>query len=221
MNALAPGLGAVTRKASRRLLVLVTAGALLLAGLSATATPARSDTTEDLLRLFLGIAVVAVIVNAIDDRRTPRYVDRWTLPDDCRETVRVRGRIVETYNARCLDRAGYHGLPQYCQLAMRTDRGQRPSYLAQCLYDAGYRAEQRYVRPVPPGPRPGYGAVLPGACEMIYRQDGVRVEGYSGQCLDSYGLYNLPTHCRVRDREGRYYFNAQCLANAGYRRARY
>lgn len=230
----ASGLAAVTRQASRRLTALLAAGALLLAGLSFTASPARSDTTDDLLRLFLGIAAVAVVVHAFDDRRTPRHVGHWTLPDDCRETVRVRGRHVETYNARCLDRAGYHRLPQHCRLAMRTDRGDRPSYLAQCLFDEGYSAERRSYRPHPypdyrpapdyrprPDRRPGHAATLPRACEMAYREAGRRVEGYDGHCLNSYGLSRLPRQCRVSDRAGRHYYNAQCLISSGYHRARY
>jgi len=219
MYALAPGLGAVTKKASRRLMAFVTAGALVLASLGATATPARSDTTDDLLRLFLGIAAVAVIISAIDENRTPRHVGRYILPDDCRETVRIRGRHVETYNARCLEWAGYRDLPQYCRLAMRTDRGQRPSYLAQCLYDAGYRPEQRSIRPDRPYPR--HGTWLPRECEMAYRERGQRVSGYDGQCLSRYGFHNLPRQCRVSDRSGRHYFNASCLIDMGYRRPRY
>lgn len=227
-----PGLAAVTRKTSRRLTAFLTAGALVLAGLSVTASPARSDTTDDLLRLFLGIAAVAVVVNAFDDRRTPRHVGRWTLPDDCRETVRVRGRHIDTYNARCLDRAGYHRLPQHCRLAMRTDRGERPSYLAQCLYDEGYSAERRSYRRAPdyrPGPdyrprpdrSPGHAATLPRACEMVYREAGRRVEGYDGHCLSGYGLSHLPRQCRVRDRAGNHFYNARCLTDAGYYRARH
>ena len=232
-----PAFAAVTQQASRRLTAFLTAGALVLAGLGLTATPARADTTDDLLRLFLGIAAVAVVVNAFDDRRTPRHVGQWTLPDDCRETVRVRGRNVETYNARCLDRASYQRLPQQCQLAMRTDRGQRPSYLAQCLFDQGYHAERVHHRPRPdyrpapdyrPGPgyrpapdrQPGRTAILPQTCEMQYRQDGRRVEGYDGACLSRHGLTNLPNACRVSDRAGNRYFNAQCLSNNGFRRTR-
>ncbi|MCC5970362.1 MAG: hypothetical protein JJU15_10445 [Pararhodobacter sp.] len=229
MSALAPGFGAVTQKASRRLLALVAASALILASLGATATPARSDTTDDLLRLFLGIAAVAVIVSAIDESRTPRHIDRWTLPDDCRETVRLRGRHIDTYNASCLERARYRGLPQHCRLAMRTDRGQRPSFLAQCLFDEGYRAERHHYRPGRPFPQPGYGprpgperpAILPSRCEMVYREGNRRVEGYDGHCLDRYGFHRLPRQCRVSDRAGNHYYNAQCLTNAGYRRARY
>lgn len=212
-------------------MALLTAGALVLAGLTVTAAPARSDTTDDLLRLFLGIAAVAVVVNAFDDRSTPRHVGQWTLPDDCRETVRVRGRHVETYNARCMDRAGYNRLPQQCRLAMRTDRGERPSYLAQCLFDQGYHAERAQYRPRPdtrpapdyrPRPDRGHGrtAILPRNCAMNYRQDGRRVEGYDGTCLSRNGLSNLPRNCRVSDRAGNHYFNAQCLSNSGYRRAR-
>ena len=231
-----PDLAAVVHGASRRLMALVTAGALMIAGFGVTATPARSDTTEDLLRLFLGIAAVAVVVNAFDDRRTPRHTGQWTLPDDCRETVRIHGRHVETYNARCLERAGYRSLPQQCRMAMRTDRGQRPSYLAQCLFDQGYRTERgQYYQPRPdyrpapgyrpapdyrPDRRPGRSAQLPRNCEMQYHQDGRRVDGYDGACLSRHGLSNLPRTCRVSDRAGNHYFNAQCLTSSGYRRGR-
>lgn len=219
MSMLIPGFGAFTRKTSKRLLVLLAAGAVALAGLTAAATPARSDTTDDLMRLFLGIAAVAIIVHAIDESRTPRYINRWELPDDCIETVRVNFRHVEVYNARCLERAGYRSIPQFCQIPMRTDRGERRSYLAQCLYDNGYSPEQRYVRPIPRDPHPG--AWLPRECEMYYRQSGARVAGYDGQCLSRYGFYSLPRQCRVSDRLGNHYYNSDCLINSGYRRSRY
>lgn len=222
LNQLAPGLGAITRKATRRLTMIVAAGAMALTGIAASATPARSDTGEDLLRLFLGIAAVAVVVRAIDEsRRPPSDLGRWVLPDACMETVRVRGRTVDVYNARCLQRAGMHGLPHRCETNMRTDRGQRRGFVAQCLYEAGYRPERGSVRPTPPsrpGPRPQ--AHLPRHCEMTYRQRGMRVDGYDGACLRDAGLRNLPRHCRVSDRSGRQYFNADCLHDAGYRRSR-
>jgi len=218
MTTLSPGFGAFTQKVTKRLLVMAAAGALALAGLTSVATPARSDTTEDLMRLLLGIAAIAIVVHAVDDRRTPRHISRWVLPDACMETVRVRSRHVDVYNARCLERSGYRSLPQYCQVPMRTDRGERRSFLAQCLYDAGYQREQRYVRPVPQHPHPI--AWLPRACEMHYRQSGVRVAGYDGLCLNRSGFYSLPRQCRVSDRQGNHYYNADCLIDSGYRRAR-
>ncbi|MFN3953941.1 MAG: hypothetical protein ACK4LQ_05755 [Pararhodobacter sp.] len=221
LTQLAPGLGAITRKATRRLTMILAAGAVALTGIAASATPARSDTGDDLLRLFLGIAAVAVVVRAIDDsRRPPTDLGRWTLPDACLETVRVRGRTVDVYNARCLQRAGLHGLPHRCETQMRTDRGPRRGFVAQCLYEVGYRPERGSVRPGPsrPGPRPQ--AHLPRHCEMTYRQHGMRVDGYDGACLRDAGLRNLPRQCRVSDRSGRHYFNADCLNDAGYRRSR-
>lgn len=220
---LAPGLGAITRKATRRLTMFMAAGAMALAGLAGSAAPARSDTAEDLLRLFLGIAAVAVVVRAIDEnRRPPTHLGRWELPEACLETVRIRGRTVDVYNARCLQRAGKRGLPQRCEAQMRTDRGHRPGYVARCLYDAGYYPERGAVvrpgQPSRPGPRPE--ARLPRHCEMVYRQSGMRIDGYDGACLRDAGLRNLPRQCRVSDRAGRHYFNAECLFDAGYRRSR-
>lgn len=231
MITLAPALGAVTRRTSQRMMGLLLAGAIAFAGMTA-ATPARSDNTDDLIRFLFGVAAIAVIINAIDDNQTPPYVGRWVLPDQCLETVRVNYRQMDVYNARCLRRAGYTGLPNYCRVPVRTYAGNRPSFLAQCLYEAGYRRQYGGGWSNPPV-HPGYGpdagvssppyqgggnnVWLPWQCAMTYRQNGQRVSGYDGACLASNGFAGLPTRCRVSDAMGNRYFNASCLANSGYR----
>lgn len=228
MTSITARAGAVARQTASRLQMLVLAGAVALAGVTATATPARSD-ADDLVRFLFGIAAAAVIIGAIDDRHRPRYIDRWTLPASCQETARVRRdgrwRNVAVYNARCLSRAGYSGLPRRCHIDLRVERGHRASYVAQCLYRAGYRAEGTHTRPRPPavvqpspGHRPHRASRLPSHCEMTYRQDGRRVAGYEGRCLYNAGFSRLPGACRVRDRAGNTYYNRQCLLNNGYRR---
>jgi hypothetical protein len=205
----------------RRLNLFIAASALALAGLAASTTPARAN--EDLIRFLLGAATVGLIISAIDDNRTPSRPSGWNvLPDDCRETVRFGHRVVDYYHGRCLARAGYRNLPNYCEVPIRTNRGTRRGYEAQCLFNAGYRAESfsRPIRPVQPvrpvQPEPTFGR-LPANCEMFYRESGVRVAGFDGQCLRREGFRDLPRNCSVRDRSGNTYFNAACLRRAGYR----
>lgn len=204
----------------RRATILLAAAAIALAGLTATTRPARAD-VEELLRFLAGVAVIAAIVNAIDDNHSPRYVSRWVLPDSCLETMRVNWRTVQAYNARCLQRAGYRNLPRQCRVEFQVNNRNRAGYVADCMWEAGYRRESAWSQPQPEPvvPTPGY-RWLPGHCEMTYRQDGRRLNGYWATCLRDAGLRNLPDHCRLTASDGRRLFNAQCLINAGYRAAR-
>ncbi|MCC6001837.1 MAG: hypothetical protein JJU19_13390 [Pararhodobacter sp.] len=207
-----------------RLQMMLLAGAVALAGLAVTTTPARAH--DDVVRFLLGAAAIAVIIGAVDDRHRARHVGHRVLPDSCMETARVRGRNIAIYNARCLHRAGYHRLPRHCSVDLRTNRGHRAGYAADCLHQAGYRAERfSHQRPRHdsgrPHRQPHRGAfVLPSHCEMHYRQRGQRVWGYDGRCLSRAGHNRLPSQCLVRDRAGNQYFNGQCMINAGYRRGR-
>ena len=220
MTSIADGPGVTARKAASRIQMMVLAGAVALAGLASSAAPARSSDADDLIRFLLGAAAVAVIIGAIDDRHSPRYIDRWVLPDSCLETARVRGRNVEVYNARCLQRAGYRNLPQRCHIELRVHRGTRGSYVARCLYNAGYRAEAPAYRTPRHDPIPRARATLPQRCEMHYRERNQRVWGYDGRCLYDSSFHRLPSSCRVRDRAGNSYYNGNCLLDHGYRRAR-
>jgi hypothetical protein len=217
MTSIAPIFGAVSRKATRRLSVLLAVASLILTGIIASAAPARAQSNEDIVRFLLGAVAVAVIVRAIDDNHRPAYISSRVLPDSCLESVRVQGRVVDVYNSRCLGRGGYRNLPQRCEVSLRTNRGNRVGYEANCLYRAGYSAEGHGYRPQPT--RPSHGA-LPRHCEMTYRQQGQRIAGYDGQCLSNAGLRNLPRQCQVTSRDGQRLFNAQCLQDAGYRRSR-
>lgn len=225
------------RALSRRLTLIIAAGALALTAVSATARPARAD-TEDLLRFLAGAIVIGAIVHAIDDNSRPRYQGQRVLPDDCLEVFRIRGQQVQSYNAQCLRHAGYSGLPEYCYRDFGWHGRNRGGYVADCLYDAGYRRQghghppagwddDRFVPPIggpiaPPRVQPGHGARarLPGQCAMHYRQSGHRVEGFWSNCLHQAGFTDLPRHCRVESTGGDRIYTAQCLYDAGYRRPR-
>jgi hypothetical protein len=217
MTLLAPTLGA-SRRVTRRLTALLVAGALILAGMIATAAPARAQSNDDIVRFLLGAAAIAIIIRSIDDNHRPIYISPRVLPDSCLETARVQGRVVDVYHRGCLNRAGYRNLPQHCEVSLRTHQGRRVGYEARCLYRAGYSAEDRFYHP--PQPIHPRFDVLPRHCEMTYRQQGQRISGYDGRCLSDEGLRNLPRHCQVTSRDGQRLFNAQCLWDSGYRRSR-
>ncbi|MCB1387757.1 MAG: hypothetical protein KDK12_01155 [Rhodobacteraceae bacterium] len=211
----------------RRLTMLVAALAVALAGLTAGARPARAD-AEDIIRFLAGAIVIGAIVNAIDDNQTPHYYGRWMLPDSCLETIRVNNRNIQSYNARCLRRAGYDNLPYNCRYEFRVGGGRtRAGYIAECLYEAGYRRQSGgYPAPYDPpfnAGRPPHrppqvdNTRLPGRCEMHFRMNGDRVAGYWASCLYNAGFRNLPGFCLVTSTSGDRIYNAQCLRQAGYR----
>lgn len=229
-----PAPGPRLRALSRRLTLMLAAGAIALAGLSVTARPARAD-AEDLLRFLAGAVVIAAIINAVDDNHTPHYIDPWTLPDSCLETLRVDWRTFQVYNAHCLSRAGYHNLPNRCARDFRIGYSGHNGYVAECLWESGYRRGSGYYgddwndpRPGPhPGitPHPGRPPVviadrLPSNCEVTYRMNGRRMEGYWGGCLRNAGLRDLPRQCRMTTTDGDAIYDARCLYDAGYRRGR-
>lgn len=242
-----PAPGARFRSASRRLTLLVAAGAVALTALAAGSRPARAGDAEDILRFLAGAVIIGAIVNAVNDNHDPQYISRWELPGSCLETVRVRGRNIQVYNARCLRRAGYSGLPNRCSREFRINGHRRHGYVAECLYDAGYsrRGGGHYDSPPPyyndneppyfdvpgmrppfglpisppltRGPSPRYDNVLPSSCSVRYRDNGRRRTGYWGGCLRDHGFTNLPRSCRRRTGQGESIYNRRCLRDAGYR----
>ncbi len=214
-----------------RLKAFGAAAVLALASVTTAPTQARAS-DDELIRFLLGAAAVAVIVHSFTDRpRESRPRDtgrRYTgnvLPGHCLETLRVRGRHVDVYNARCLRQAGVTRLPGRCAETIPTNRGQRHIYREQCLLNAGFRPEARHWqedrrhRPSRP-----HRAVLPAQCEITYRHRGDRMRGYDGACLSRSGLRSLPESCALRARQERgghlTIYNARCLHDAGYRASR-
>lgn len=223
---------AAARSLPRRLTLVVAAAAIALAGLGAGTRPARAD-AQDILRFLAGVIVIGAIINAIDDNQTPHYYGPRVLPDSCLETIRINGRNIQSYNARCLNRAGYSGLPWNCRYEFRVGGGQiRAGFVAECIYEAGYVRQGGGYQPYPPfdnhprisppiggpiQPRSPYSVQLPDYCRMHYRQSGDRIQGYWANCLQDAGFYNLPNYCRVTSTDGQGIYNAQCLWQAGYR----
>lgn len=206
------------RRQARRLGALVMAAALATAGMLAASAPARAQSGEDLVRFLLGAAAVAVIIRSIDANASVRYIDRRTLPRECLETVRMRGRQVDVFHHGCLRRAGYRSLPNRCEVSFRTNRGHRTGYESRCMQRAGYRIGHQSHRPRPDRDRVQW---LPAHCRMTYRQSGRRHDGYWGSCLQASRLHHLPNRCFVTRHGGDRVYSARCLQNAGYRARRH
>lgn len=199
-----------------RMTSLVAGSALMLAG---SVSPAQAS-DDQLLRLLLGAAAVAVVVHGAQRAQSqPRAQHRPDsargLPQHCRETLSIHRRHVPVYNAQCLQRAGLRHLPRQCHEVLRTDRGQRAVYRARCL-------ERHYSPPrgqaAPHRPRADYRQrFLPDRCRTHYHYRGQRLIGYQAACLQRAGLRNLPATCQVRRHDGGLY-SARCLQERGYRR---
>lgn len=200
--------------------------AVVLAGATAAPTPARAS-NDDVLRFLLGAAAVAVIVHSFTapPRAPVRQYGGSVLPDHCLETLRVRGRHIDVYNAACLERAGVRHLPGHCAQTVRTDRGERRVFGESCLHQAGFRPEPRSHPPrSQQPPAPPHRALLPEHCETSFRHRGERDRGYDPACLSRAGFRNLPGHCALEvrgDRGGyRWVYSARCLTDAGFREER-
>ncbi len=154
-----------TSAPARRLVGALAALAVALAGMTATAMPARAQ-GDDLLRLFLGAATIAIIGGAIAGATQPPppayptyppYPPRpvgppvppppyhpprpvpppaaW-IPAHCE--IRVGGRSY--FGDVCLARAGFGGrLPPACARQVQTPRGWRTAYDGACLRHYGWR----------------------------------------------------------------------------------
>lgn len=126
------------------------------------AAPARAD-TDDLAKALAGIAALAIIGKAINDRNDrdhvthnqhiyrphtlhpkplPQRVHRYALPERCiRQLETHRGQTRKVFGARCLERHYRHAnrLPRNCARQIETHRGWRWVYGARCLRENGYR----------------------------------------------------------------------------------
>lgn len=189
----------------------VAAAAIALAAVTASVTPVSAkDNRDELFRLLLAAAAVAIIVKAYNDRdKKPDYVYRnRVLPSYCLEVVRVRNRDVDVYNAQCLRNAGVTGLPDECRQSLRTNRGRRDVYRTYCLADAGYRAQVEQQ------------ARLPRECALRYSLRNDRIRGFDGDCLNRAGFRNLPSQCRLLARKpsgGRQViYDGDCLSRYGF-----
>jgi len=148
----------------RTLTTSLAAGAIALAGLTATAAPAHAS-DRDLARLLAGAVILGIIAHGVrEDRKSreahaqpPKHAQpphhgrphRVQLPQACATTVRVRGSGNQTYYpVQCLRRNGVEvrALPRQCVADIRTHHRHGETITAfsgACLRDAGYRTAQR------------------------------------------------------------------------------
>jgi hypothetical protein len=142
---------------ARRFTAAVAAAAIALAGMTATAVPARAQ-NNDAAKILFGLTALAIIGAAIANANQPppaahpvhpvrppqhghvqrpphpvhphRPAPAVHLPAHCE----IRTGQGSFYGARCLLRAGYEGpLPQACARDIRTERGWRVVYDGACL----------------------------------------------------------------------------------------
>lgn len=144
----------------RRLLAGLTAGALALSVVLASAVPVRADDNDDLVAALAALALLGVIINEVDndkdddrvdhddDRYRPSYPSHsypargaW-IPANCAIEVEGRDhREIVVYAESCLDRYGIDRLPHHCAREIKYKGRRDWVYGAACLRDAGFRLE--------------------------------------------------------------------------------
>lgn len=197
------------------------AAAVAFTGMSVAPTPAKAN--DDVIKFLLGATALAIVVHGVKSGRAQAHVPPVTaprtLPAECRETLRVRHRDVQVYNAHCLHNAHVRNLPAQCYEVVRTNHGNRGVYRARCLRDAGFREARGGGNhaPVVTPPRHENARVLPQKCAVRYRARGGLHQGYDASCLSNAGLRRLPQRCEAPRYNGQV-LDAQCLINAGFRR---
>ncbi len=147
----------------RTLTGTLAAGAIALAGLTATAAPANAS-DRDLARLLAGAVILGIIAHGVNEDRKSRQAHaqppktqrppqhsrphRVQLPQACAVTTRTRHGAQQTfYTVDCLrrNRVEVRALPRHCVTDIRTRR-HGPTVAAfsgACLRDAGYRTARR------------------------------------------------------------------------------
>ncbi len=124
---------------------------------TSTATPAMANDREDeIAKLLFGLAAVAIIGKAINDRNDnrraqvtvtptrPRDVsipqNRRVLPSQCFRRIDTWDGPVRMFGRRCLERnyAFADRLPQRCAFSVQGPRHVRYGYRPRCLRNAGF-----------------------------------------------------------------------------------
>lgn len=130
---------------------------------SVAATPVRAGNDEDLLKILLGIATIAIIADAANDRRDQSQQTNggqdWNhhaiparqrvLPAQCVVEVDARrGRDVTMLGRRCMERnyRWVNRLAERCEMTVEARRHDRRGFSIHCLRRAGYEIGQRRVR---------------------------------------------------------------------------
>lgn len=151
---------------TKSLLAFVLSATLAVTGLAAA--PARAD-TNDIGKVLLGVAAIAVIAKVASDnkkqRAAPVYsaptrnetrnhaapipqrhvrANRKELPRACFGQYDTRRGALRGFGARCLQNNMRHHvrLPAACAQQVRTRHGRETIYAARCMRDYGYTIER-------------------------------------------------------------------------------
>lgn len=136
------------RSLARPITSMIAAGAIFLASLGASATPAAAD--RDIGRFIAGAIALGIIAHGLSNSgpshrtQTYHYQHRPSniLPGYCRVQVRQHGHPRAAYDPQCLRHAGLHRLPRNCQFSVHTRHGWQHYMGERCLVQAGYRVER-------------------------------------------------------------------------------
>jgi len=149
----------------RKFIALVVSTAIVITG--ASAIPARAD-TNDMAKVLIGIATIAIIGSALNNARKPapvtsryyrrppiapiprplpRRVSRYVLPGKCQVRANTRNGPRTLFESRCVsgNYAYARSLPRACLIQFWGDRRDRTSvgYTKHCLSRYGYRTAAR------------------------------------------------------------------------------
>lgn len=132
----------------RRFAALITAGAVALALVLATAIPAKADKKDDLTKAVIAALALGVLAHELKDKddrddrgRVP--VRDARVPSVCAISIDGAERSVTLYAEHCMRREGFdYRLPRCGNTASIFGKRDRV-YSAQCLRDAGFRVSGR------------------------------------------------------------------------------
>lgn len=150
-----------------------TIASLALAGSLAIPAPAAAE-TSDLARALAGIAAIAIIAKAIDNRRDRKRSSTYNSGNlgsyehyDGRRTIDGTIRRYDNHNQQTR-RRGFkrHPLPQSCLRVIETSRGDRLAYGARCV-------NRKYE----------FASRLPESCETVVRTPRGFRTVYGARCL--------------------------------------
>lgn len=135
---------------SRRFVAAVLAASLTITALAAQ--PARAADQDDLARVLLGVAAIAIIGKAIQDNRKDerrraapaRPQLAKTVPPRCLRTIEGRNGVRRYIDRDCAVRAVPRPdrLPGACLQRYRTFHGRTLGYAARCMRAEGWRLER-------------------------------------------------------------------------------
>ncbi len=150
------------------------AGIIALSLTLATPLQAGGLDRDDVGKLILGIAAIAALNAALENRRedrsttqvrdrdmraprvSPNNANRWSdlnrqtnrrvIPHACLRNIETRFGTQRMFGLRCLERNYNHvnSLPDRCAVRVYTNNGPRRGYDPLCLREQGYRSDRRH-----------------------------------------------------------------------------